>query len=58
MSLTPGRICRGAPAIGEDTSDVLSALLGLSEVEIAALYEDRVAHWTEPIATPQVEVVV
>jgi crotonobetainyl-CoA:carnitine CoA-transferase CaiB-like acyl-CoA transferase len=58
MSLTPGRIWRGAPAIGEDTSDILSALLGLSEAEIAKLFEQRVAHRTEPFATPQVEAAV
>ena len=40
MSLTPGRIWRGAPAVGEDTTDILSAMLGMSDQEIAALYSD------------------
>ena len=35
MSLTPGRIWRGAPSIGEDTTDILSKVLGLSEPQIA-----------------------
>ena len=31
MSLTPGRIWRGAPSIGDDTTDILAQMLGLSE---------------------------
>ena len=34
MSLTPGRIWRGAPSIGDDTTDILATLLSLSEPEI------------------------
>jgi crotonobetainyl-CoA:carnitine CoA-transferase CaiB-like acyl-CoA transferase len=55
MSLTPGRIWRGAPSIGEDTTDVLSTLLGLGQDEIATLYSDRVVHRTEPFTTAQVD---
>jgi crotonobetainyl-CoA:carnitine CoA-transferase CaiB-like acyl-CoA transferase len=53
MSLTPGRIWRGAPSIGEDTTDVLAKLLGLPEAEIESLYADAVVHRTEPFTTPQ-----
>lgn len=55
MSLTPGRVWRGAPAVGEDTTEILSKLLGLSEKDIVRLYEEEVAHRTEPFTTPQVE---
>jgi crotonobetainyl-CoA:carnitine CoA-transferase CaiB-like acyl-CoA transferase len=53
MSLTPGRIWRGAPSIGDDdTTDILSKMLGLSEVDIAKLYADDVApHFTTPQTT-------
>ena len=54
LSLTPGRIWRGAPSVGEDTTDILSNLLGLAESDIAALYEEKVVHRTEPFTTPQV----
>jgi crotonobetainyl-CoA:carnitine CoA-transferase CaiB-like acyl-CoA transferase len=57
MSLTPGCIWRGAPSIGEDTNDILSGLLGLSETEIQRLYEAKVVHRTEPFTEPQVEAV-
>ncbi len=57
MSLTPGRICRGAPAIGEDTTDILSKILGLSDEEIARLCDQNVAHRTEPFTEPQVDAV-
>ena len=57
MSLTPGRIWRGAPSIGEDTDDVLSKLLGFSEADIEKLYKDQVVHRTEPFTTPQVDAV-
>src|SRR5437868_590037 len=42
MSLTPGRIWRGAPSIGDETTDILSAMLGLPEAEIAGMYGDSV----------------
>ena len=53
MSLTPGRIWRGAAAVGEDTSDILSTLLALPETEIEKLYAESVVHRTEPYTTPQ-----
>jgi crotonobetainyl-CoA:carnitine CoA-transferase CaiB-like acyl-CoA transferase len=53
MSLTPGRIWRGAPSIGQDTTDVLAKLLGLSEPAIENLYAEAVVHRTEPFTTPQ-----
>jgi len=53
MSLTPGQIWRGAPAIGEDTTDILSRMLGLSDPQIASLYAQQVVHRTEPFTTPQ-----
>ena len=57
MSLTPGRIWRGAPSVGDDTTDILAAMLGLSETEIDALYAEQIVHRTEPFTTPQVEAV-
>jgi crotonobetainyl-CoA:carnitine CoA-transferase CaiB-like acyl-CoA transferase len=55
MSLTPGRIWRGAPSIGDDTTDILSTMLGFSEAEIDGLYADCVVHRVEPYTEPQVE---
>jgi crotonobetainyl-CoA:carnitine CoA-transferase CaiB-like acyl-CoA transferase len=57
MSLTPGRVWRGAPSIGQDTSDILSRLLNLDDADIAGLYEDKAVHRTEPFTTPQVAAV-
>jgi crotonobetainyl-CoA:carnitine CoA-transferase CaiB-like acyl-CoA transferase len=57
MSLTPGQVWRGACAVGEDTTDVLSKLLGLPEGEIAELYAQKAVHRTEPFTSPQVEAV-
>ena len=57
MSLTPGRIWRGAPSIGEDTTDILGRMLGLSEGEIDKLYADGVVHRTEPFNEAQVAAV-
>ena len=57
MSLTPGSIWRGAPSIGEDTTDILSKMLGFSETEIAACYEEKIVHRTEPFVTAQVEAI-
>jgi crotonobetainyl-CoA:carnitine CoA-transferase CaiB-like acyl-CoA transferase len=54
MSLTPGRIWRGAPSIGEDTTDILDRMLGLSGREIDKLYADGVVHRTEPFTEAQV----
>jgi hypothetical protein len=57
MSLTPGRIWRGAPSIGDDTSNILSTMLGLSAAEIDGLYADGIVHRTEPFTEPQVAAV-
>lgn len=54
MSLTPGRIWRGAPAIGEDTTDILTRLLRLPDAAVDALYAAGAVHRTEPFTTPQV----
>src|SRR5215467_2579002 len=53
MSLTPGRIWRGAPSIGEDTNDILVKMLNLSGAEIECLYSERVVHRAEPFTEPQ-----
>jgi crotonobetainyl-CoA:carnitine CoA-transferase CaiB-like acyl-CoA transferase len=55
MSLTPGRIWRGAPSIGDDTTDILATMLGLSDSAIEKLYAEQVVHRTEPFTTPQVD---
>jgi crotonobetainyl-CoA:carnitine CoA-transferase CaiB-like acyl-CoA transferase len=57
MSLTPGRIWRGAPSIGEDTTEILSKMLSLSEPDIEKLFEKKVVHCTEPFTVPQVEAI-
>jgi crotonobetainyl-CoA:carnitine CoA-transferase CaiB-like acyl-CoA transferase len=57
MSLTPGRVWRGAPSIGQDTTDILSRLLHLDDVEIERLYEEKAVHRTEPFLQPQVDAV-
>jgi crotonobetainyl-CoA:carnitine CoA-transferase CaiB-like acyl-CoA transferase len=57
MSLTPGRVWRGAPSVGEDTTDILSKMLSLSDFDIARLYEENVVHRTVPFMTPQVEAI-
>jgi crotonobetainyl-CoA:carnitine CoA-transferase CaiB-like acyl-CoA transferase len=57
MSLTPGRIWRGAPSIGDDTTDILSKMLGFAEPDIKRLYDEKVVHRTEPFTKPQVAAV-
>jgi crotonobetainyl-CoA:carnitine CoA-transferase CaiB-like acyl-CoA transferase len=57
MSLTPGRIWRGAPAIGEDTTNILTRLLGFTGDVINGLYADGVVHRTEPFTEAQVAAV-
>jgi crotonobetainyl-CoA:carnitine CoA-transferase CaiB-like acyl-CoA transferase len=52
MSLTPGRIWRGALSIG-----IVANMLGMSESDIAGPYTEKVAHRTEPFITPQVEAI-
>jgi crotonobetainyl-CoA:carnitine CoA-transferase CaiB-like acyl-CoA transferase len=54
MSLTPGRIWRGAPSIGDDTTDILSTMLRLTDAEIEGLYADNVVHRIDPFTEPQV----
>ena len=53
MSLTPGRIWRGAPSVGDDTTDILTRMLGLSDPDIERLYADNVVHRTEPFTVAQ-----
>src|SRR5208283_465366 len=48
LSLTPGRIWRGSPSVGEDTTGILSKLLGFTDPDIARLYEEKAVHRTEP----------
>ena len=55
MSLTPGQIWRGAPALGEDTTDIMAKLLGFHQKEIETYYEGRIIHRTEPCEKPVVE---
>jgi hypothetical protein len=57
MSLTPGRIWRGAPSVGDDTTDILSRMLNFSETAIEKLYHEKVIHRTEPFTEPQVAAV-
>ncbi len=47
------RIWRGAPSVGEDTTDILASTLGLSGPEIETLYGEKVVHRTEPFTKPQ-----
>ena len=39
MSETPGKIWRGAPAMGQDTVEILKTVLGYDEAKIAELKE-------------------
>jgi crotonobetainyl-CoA:carnitine CoA-transferase CaiB-like acyl-CoA transferase len=55
MSLTPGRIWRGASSIGEDTTEILSKLLGLTEPTIQRLYDEKVVLLTPAFTECQVE---
>jgi crotonobetainyl-CoA:carnitine CoA-transferase CaiB-like acyl-CoA transferase len=57
MSLTPGRIWRGAPSVGDDTTDILSRMLNFSDTAIERLYHENVIHRTEPFTEPQVAAV-
>jgi crotonobetainyl-CoA:carnitine CoA-transferase CaiB-like acyl-CoA transferase len=57
MSLTPGQIWRGAPSVGDDTTEILAKMLGLTQSTIKGLYADEVVHRTEPFTEPQVEAV-
>ena len=42
MSKTPGKIDYGAPFLGENTQEILSGMLGLSDEEIAKLSDEHV----------------
>jgi len=42
MSVTPGKVWRGAPTLGQDTEAILTKLLGYSENEIKAFREKQV----------------
>jgi crotonobetainyl-CoA:carnitine CoA-transferase CaiB-like acyl-CoA transferase len=57
MSLTPGRIWRGAPSIGEDTTDILSKMLGFSEPDIKRVYDEKIVHRMAPFTEPQVDAI-
>src|SRR6267154_2081841 len=57
LSLTPGRVWRGAPSSGDDTTDILATMLGLSDAATEGLYADQIVHRTEPFTTPQVDAV-
>ena len=57
MSLTPGKVWRGAPSIGQDTTDILSKMIGLPDREVKALFAEKVVHQTEPYTKSQVEAV-
>jgi len=53
--MTPGQVWRGAPAIGEDTTDVMTKLIGFSEKEVLEYYATGTIHRTEPFTEPVVE---
>jgi crotonobetainyl-CoA:carnitine CoA-transferase CaiB-like acyl-CoA transferase len=57
MSLTPGRIWRGPPSIGDDTTDVLAKILNFAESKIEKLYDDKIVHRMAPFTEAQVEAV-
>ncbi|MCX5828212.1 MAG: CoA transferase [Deltaproteobacteria bacterium] len=48
MSLTPGQVWRGAPAIGEDTSHILDKMFGFSKNQIQEYFDKGIVHQTEP----------
>jgi len=56
MSMTPGQVFRGAPAIGEDTTDIMTKILGFSEKDVSMYYANGILHriepFTEPVADP------
>jgi len=55
MSLTPGQIFRGAPAIGEDTSDIMTRMFSFSEKDVSTYYATGILHRTEPFCEPVAE---
>jgi crotonobetainyl-CoA:carnitine CoA-transferase CaiB-like acyl-CoA transferase len=42
FSQTPGKVWRGAPALGQDTDDILSKILNYTPDEISQLREEKV----------------
>lgn len=42
MDKTPGQVWRGAPALGQDTDEILTRICGYSAADIAALREKKV----------------
>jgi crotonobetainyl-CoA:carnitine CoA-transferase CaiB-like acyl-CoA transferase len=52
MSLTPGQVWRGAPAIGEDTNEIMSKMLGFPENTIQEYYARGIVHRTVPCTEP------
>jgi hypothetical protein len=52
MSLAPGRIWRGAPSIGDDTTNILSHMLGMSEGAIDKLYATAFCTAPNPKSPP------
>ena len=41
MSVTPGKVWRGAPSMGQDTENILKTILGYDEAKIADLKEKK-----------------
>ena len=39
MSVTPGKVWRGSPSMGQDTEDILKTILGYDDAKIAELKE-------------------
>ena len=50
LSLTPGQIWRGAPSIGDDTTNILGNMLGLSAAAIEQLKGERLAEQRQHLA--------
>ena len=44
LSESPGRVDRRAPIFGENTQEVLSEMLGMSDAQIAELESKNVIH--------------
>jgi crotonobetainyl-CoA:carnitine CoA-transferase CaiB-like acyl-CoA transferase len=55
FSMTPGQVWRGAPAIGEDTTNIMAKLIGFSDQDISVLYANGTLHRTEPFTEPAVD---
>lgn len=55
MSLTPGQVWRGSPAIGEDTTDIMDKLLGFPPEQVQDFYNRGILHKTEPCTAQECE---